>query len=143
MSVSMPLQQAKSPIHLDLILVCRRDLGDNAGQPGDGALLSAIDLAEAQISSLKTVGIKVSLGDAKVILMGRFLCEAHRIRNLDLEEKFLKGLEQDIDTYVGQVISAKGEVLYSEAEPEQLMLFEEMGKYLANKRMQPTANPRG
>lgn len=139
MSVSMPLQQAKSPIHLDLILVCRRDLGDIAGQPGDGALLSALDRAEAQISSLKTVGIRVSLGDAKVILMGRFLCEAHKMRNLDLEEKFLKELEQDIDKYVGQVISTKGEVLYREAEPEQLMLFEEMGKYLANKRMQVTA----
>ena len=131
MSVSMPLQQAKSPIHLDLILVCRRDLWDTTGQSGDGALLSALDLAEAQISSLKKVGIKVSLGDAKVILMGRFLCEAHRMRNLDLEEKFLKGLEQDINTYVGQVVSAKGEVLYRETEPGQLRLFEEIGKYLA------------
>ena len=139
----MTLQQAKSPIHLELILVCRRDLWDTTGQSGDGALLSALDLAEAQISSLKKVGIKVSLGDAKVILMGRFLCEAHRMRNLDLEEKFLKGLEQDINTYVGQVVSAKGEVLYRETEPGQLRLFEEIGKYLANKRMQPMANRRG
>jgi len=136
MSVSVPLQQAKSPIHLDLILVCRRDLGSTPDQSEDDYLLSALNLAEAQIASLKAVGIKVSLGDAKVILMGRFLCAAHRMKNLDLEEKFLEELEQDIDTYVGQVISTKGEVLYEDrrTEPEQLMLFEEMGKYLAKSR---------
>ena len=143
MSVSMPLQQAKSPIHLDLILVCRRDLWDTTGQPGDSTLLSALDLAKDQISSLKKVGIKVSLGDAKVILMGRFLCEAHRMRNLDLEEKLLKDLEKDIDTYVDQVVSVKGEVLYRESEPEQMRLFEEMGNYLVTKRMKPMANRHG
>jgi len=92
-------------------------------------------LAKAQISSLKKVGIQVSLGDAKVILMGRFLCEAHSIRNLELEEKFLKDLEKDIDAYVYQVISTMGEVLYKDQEPEQLRLFEEMRGYLANKRL--------
>jgi len=135
MSVSMPLQQAKSPIHLDLILVCRRDQWDNTGQSGNGDLLSALDLAKSQIISLKNVGIKVSLGDAKVILMGHFLCEAHRIRNLDLEERFLKGLEQDIDKYVSHVVSAKGEVFYREAGTEQLRLFEEITKYLTDKRI--------
>ena len=142
MSVSMPLQQAKSPIHLDLILVCRRDIWDTMGQSDDTALLTALDLAKEQISSLKKVGIKVSLGDAKVILMGRFLCEAHKMRNLDFEEKFLEGLEKDVDTYVDQVISVKGEVLYREPGPEQLMLFEEMENYLITKMMKPTANHR-
>jgi len=92
-------------------------------------------LAKSQIISLKNVGIKVSLGDAKVILMGHFLCEAHRIRNLDLEERFLKGLEQDIDKYVSHVVSAKGEVFYREAGTEQLRLFEEITKYLTDKRI--------
>jgi len=143
MSVSMPLQQAKSPIHLDLILVCRKDLWANTAQSSDDIFLSVLDLAEAQISSLNQLGIKVSLGDAKVILMGRFLCEAHKMRNLDLEERFLKDLEQDIDKYVSQVVSAKGEVLYRETEPEQLRLFDAIAKYLTNKRMQPRSNSRG
>ena len=119
MSVSMPLQQTTSPIHLDLILVCRKDQCDDTGQCSGDTLLSFLDLAKVQISSLKKVGIKVSLGDAKVILMGRFLCEAHKLRNLDLEEKFLQDLEKDIDTYVSQVVSTEGEVLYKEKEPEQ------------------------
>lgn len=142
MSVSVPLQQAKSPIHLDLILVCRKDIDNTLDQSGEDTLLSILDLAQTQIASLMEVGIKVSLADAKVILMGHALCQAHRMRNLDLEEKYLEDLEQDIDTYVGQVISVKGEVLYKEIEPEavQLMLFEEMGQYLAKKRTQPTAD---
>jgi len=135
MSVSMPLQQAKSPIHLDLILVCRRDFSNTPYQSVGNNLLTVLDTAQAQITSLKTAGIKVSLGDTKVILMGRILCEAHRMRNLDKEEKYLEDLEKNIDTYVGQLISMKGEILYEEliTEPEQMMIFEEMGKYLTNK----------
>lgn len=89
---------------------------------------------------LKQVWIKVSLGDAKVILMGRFLCEAHRIRNLGLEERFLKGLEKDIDAYVSQVVSVRGEVLYREKEAEQLRLFDEIIRFLSNNRKDPTSN---
>ena len=48
---------------------------------------------------------------------------------------FLSELEQEIDKYVGQVISKKGEVLYEQGKPQQLLLFEEMEKYLANKGM--------
>jgi adenine-specific DNA methylase len=143
MSVSMPLQQARSPIHLDLILVCRRDLGHIEAEPKCDAIVTALRQAERQVSSLKGVGIKVSLGDAKVVLMGRFLCEAHRMKNLELEEDFLKQVENAIDQYVGQVISTKGEVLYVKAEPQQLVLFDEMEQYLAYKHTPPTANPQG
>jgi hypothetical protein len=40
---------------------------------------------------------------------------------------------------VSQVIRAKGEVLYEEPDPKQLMLFEAMGEYLADKQLQRTA----
>jgi adenine-specific DNA methylase len=64
MSVAMPLQQAKSPIHLDLILVCRKDSGIAPGDSGDGAILAALDVAGTQISYLRMAEIKVSLADA-------------------------------------------------------------------------------
>ncbi|MDP2898934.1 MAG: hypothetical protein Q8Q12_20545 [bacterium] len=143
MSVSVALQQARSPIHLDLILVCQRDSRDTPGDPAGGNLLSALSLGKEQISSLKTLGIKVSLGDVKVILMGRFLCEAHRMGNLELEEGFLAELEHDIDAYVSELISAEGEVLYREAEQGQLVLFEGIARYLAEKRTRLTPNRRG
>ena len=72
--------------------------------------------------------------------MGRILCEAHRMRDLEAEERFLRELEHDVDAYVGQVVSAKGEVLYQDDQDtgaKQLLLFEEMGEYLARRRAEP------
>lgn len=65
--------------------------------------------------------------------MGCLLCEALKMKNFDREERFLEELEQNLDTYVAQVISTKGEVLYKAKEPKQSRLFEDMEKYLANK----------
>ena len=64
--------------------------------------------------------------------MGCLLCEVHKMQNLDREERFLEEVEQNLDTYVAQVISAKGEVLYKAKAAEQLQLFEELGQYLAD-----------
>ena len=68
-----------------------------------------------------------------MILMGRFLCEAHRLWNLDKEETFLSDIERHIDDYVADVIKVQGEVLYTKNPSEQLVLFEEMAKYLTHK----------
>lgn len=138
MSVSMPLQQAKSPIHLDLILLCRKSSEANMRDTTHDALHTAIETANAQVSMLKSAGIAVSLADAKVILMGQLLCEAHNFCCLDREEAFLERREQDVDSYVADVLSSKGEVLYTATESKQLMLFEEMATYLANKPLQRT-----
>ena len=136
MSVSMPLQQAKSPIHLDLIVVCRKDSEIKNGMHKKAPIImQAVTAAKQQVSVLKGTGIKVSLGDAKVILMGRLLCEIHTMRKLDLEEKYLDDIEDDIDSYVGQVAATRGEILYEDVshQPVQLSIFEEMAEYLANK----------
>ena len=133
MSVSIPLKQAKSPIHLDLILVCNKDHNGTACRATPANINIALQLAQAQVAALKSADIAVSLGDAKVIVMGRFLCEAHRMRNLEKEETFLSTIEGNIDAYVADVIETKGEVLYTQKPSEQLVLFEKMSKYLANK----------
>lgn len=145
MSVSMPLQQAKSPIHLDLIVVCRKDSEIKSGTYNKPPIIKkAVNDAKQQLSALKSAGIKVSLGDAKVILMGRLLCEIHAMRQLDLEEKYLDDIEDDINSYVGHVAATRGEVLYKEAShrPVQLALFEEIAEYLANKANSADANSR-
>jgi putative DNA methylase len=136
MSVSMPLQQAKSPIHLDLILVCRKNSEiKNGAFKKSPIIVKAVTGAKQQVSALKGAGIKVSLGDAKVILMGRLLCEIHAMKQLDLEEKYLDDIEDDVDSYVGQVAATQGEVFYENVShhPIQLTLFEEMAEYLAKK----------
>ena len=133
-SVSVPLHQAKSPIHLDLIVVCKQEQMKEQQLNSEDAIEKAISVTKGQISSLRSVGIQVSLGDAKVALMGRFLCEIHRLQNIRDEEQFLAEIENDIDSYVSSVLNSQGEVLYEQApKTEQLTLFEEMGNYLSGK----------
>ncbi len=136
MSVSMPLRQAKSPIHLDLIVVCRRESHGRTKQRGEFIIGDVVSAAKQQVDSLKGVGIKVSLGDAKVILMGRMLCEIHKMENPEMEEELLDNIEADIDTFVSQVVLTEGEVLYERTanRPTQLTLFEKMENYLANSK---------
>ena len=133
MSVSKSLKQAKTPIHLDLILVCGKEDNGAAHHVANVDIAHVLRSAEDQIRALKSANISVSLGDAKVILMGRFLCEAHRLWNLDKEETFLADIERHIDDYVADVIKVQGEVLYTQDPSEQLVLFEEMANYLANR----------
>ena len=133
MSVSTPLKQAKTPIHLDLILVCGKEDNGATHHVANVNITHVLRSAEDQIRALKSANISVSLGDAKVILMGRFLCEAHRLWNLDKEETFLSDIERHIDDYVADVIKVQGEVLYTQDPSEQLVLFEEMAKYLTHK----------
>ena len=47
-------------------------------------------------------------------LIGQLLCHTHAIRNLEIEEQFLSEVERDVDMYVGQVMEAKGEILYTQ-----------------------------
>ena len=134
MSVSTPLQQAKTPIHLDLILVCDKEKNSAVHHVANVDSTRVLRSAEDQIRALKSANISVSLGDAKVILMGRFLCEAHRLWNLAEEETFLADIERHIDDYVAAVSKVQGEVLYTQNPSEQLVLFEDMAKYLAARK---------
>jgi len=132
MAVSMPLQQANSPINLDLVLVCRKSITETGTHIVADPICAAIAAAARQASDLSASGIQVSLADAKVILMGQLLCETHGLQCLEEEETFLAQRENDVDCYVEQVIVEKGEFLYEASIPQQLMLFEKMGEYLIN-----------
>ena len=133
MSVSTPLKQAKTPIHLDLILVCGKKENGATHHVANVDITHVLRSAEDQIRALKSANISVSLGDAKVILMGRFLCAAHRLWDIDKEETFLADIERHIDDYVADVIKVQGEVLYTQDPSEQLVLFEEMANYLTHR----------
>ena len=141
MAVSMPLQQAKSPIHLDLVLVCRKSVPNAMLQWETEPIREAIKRAAEQASQLTMSGIRVSLADAKVILMGQLLCETHRLQCLNEEESFLEHRERDVDSYVQEVIAEKGEVLYETPASQQLVLFEQMAEYMTNKEVERTGAP--
>lgn len=133
MSVSIPLRQAKSPIHLDLILVCREEFHKEEFDK-DVAVSCVLSESKNQINSLKKNNIDVSLGDTKVTLMGRVLCEVHKINNHVKEENFLREIESNIDSFVSDLLSTEDEEIYG-SEPHisaQMALFEEIEEYLQN-----------
>lgn len=140
MAVSVVLQQAKSPIHLDLVLICRKAQCMPPEKSDIDPLPKAVSRSAAQASALTAANIAVSLSDAKVIFMGQLLCEAHKIHCLDEEEAFLKKRESDVDKYVEHILAERGEVLYKAPAAEQLVLFEQMAEYLANRLQQTRAS---
>ncbi len=75
MSVATPKNQAKEPINLDLIIVCKRP----SAQPGlsrEAIVQETLTEAGDLIRRYNAAGTKLSRGDVRVILMGAFL-KAH------------------------------------------------------------------
>jgi len=74
MSVAAPKQQAKEPIQLDSLLVCRKSKNDvrAQAQPAD-ALREAATRSRRKISELESAGFKLSANDRRVAAIGQFL----------------------------------------------------------------------
>lgn len=136
MSVSMPIQQAKTPIHLDLILVCKKEDGVKLTRANKDIVHASTEIAKSQIDELFKSGIKVSAGDSKVAFMGRLLCELSRIGNMKKELDLLSDIEKESNLFISELLITKAvpELEYELPEkPVQLTLFEAMEKYLDNK----------
>jgi len=135
MSVSMPLQQAKTPIHVDLVIVCKKYTHSKSKLVEEEIINNALKMASCQIGELAG-NIGVSLGDAKVALMGRLLCELSLVGELDRELKFLMHSEERIDELIGTIIIEQKSVSYKiDNDSAQLTLFEKAVEYLANKAL--------
>jgi len=77
MSVAAPKSQAKEPIQLDVLLVCRKQPADKRGkQSMDAATERAIAHAKAKAARLQGCELTLSANDRRVILIGQFLVEA-------------------------------------------------------------------
>lgn len=74
MSVAAPKSQAKEPIQLDIVLVCRK----RADGCKRASVSKAIASARAKIQRLSDTGFQLSLNDRKVILFGQVLTTVDR-----------------------------------------------------------------
>lgn len=94
MSVAVPKSQAKEPIQLDIILVCRK-----ASSCTDWGKLSygeASDRARAKIKRMHQAGFRLSKNDLKIISHGELLTTL----------KYANGVEQD-DEDIASFVNAK------------------------------------
>lgn len=70
MSVATPKAQAKEPIQLDIVLVCRKQTSALASQPStDDAFVSARD----KLRRLRAAGFHLSRNDCKIVFFGQLL----------------------------------------------------------------------
>ena len=74
MSVAMPKNQAREPIDLDIVLVCRnRDEVRSSSQNNQHAWSRAVEVAGQQINRLRRVGRKLSRNDLRVVVMAQIV----------------------------------------------------------------------
>lgn len=74
MAVAMPKNQAKEPIDLDVLIVCRKRGADlRLRQPTEAALARCIDMGEFQVQRLNEVGLHLSINDTRVVAMSQLL----------------------------------------------------------------------
>lgn len=106
MSVSVPILQAKTPINYDLILICRKSMQQNVALNKNSEYLDkSIKKTKIIKNELSNYGLRLSLGDLKVIFMGCLFSELSKINNLDEEFSVFSKLEGTIDKHLTQYFS--------------------------------------
>ena len=70
MSVATPKSQAKEPIQLDIIIVCRKEGVTKWLRP---SINQAIESAKAKLRRLLAAGFELSRNDRKIVLLGQLL----------------------------------------------------------------------
>lgn len=79
MSVAAPKSQAKEPIQLDIIIVCRKDvLEKNKSTP---QIYDAINSAKTKVTRLKK-HLDLSRNDKKIVLFGQALTSLKTITDI-------------------------------------------------------------
>jgi putative DNA methylase len=95
MSVAAPKAQAKHPIQLDIVIVCRK-----AAALPDGSHMQmnrAIELGWTKLERLARRGLKLSRNDRRVILYGQALASVRKVVDLAKAETLIeKHLDRDV-----------------------------------------------
>jgi putative DNA methylase len=105
MAVSVPLQQSKSPVHFDLILVCRKTPYATLPPEQEGVpLLACLGETKATVLEIRSAGIKVSGADIKVMLMGSILSRLTGLNDLSEEVLTISQLDRQVDALAQQIL---------------------------------------
>jgi len=111
MSVATPKFQAKEPIQLDIILVCRKQMSITPRQRE--TIPHAIDAANAKLARLEAAGFSLSRNDRKIVLYGQLLTI---ISDPSDTAAFASLVEAELD-------SLRAEPPASRGESQQMLLF--------------------
>ena len=133
MSVSVPVQQAKVPIHLDLIIVCRKqEYNSNKAKDHIVDHKRIFTYSQEQANELIDANIHLSQGDMKVIYLGRVMTELSKMYNITEELSEFMSIIEASDNILDDLLHNGKEYQQNrekeEQEKGQLMLFEKPGR---------------
>lgn len=91
MSGATPKSQAKEPIQLDIILVCRKL---ERVQSRRSTTARALEAAQDKLQRLRRIGVQLSNNDQKIVLYGQLLTLARSIEDIGTVTKQMKARSQ-------------------------------------------------
>ena len=97
MSVATPKSQAKEPILLDIILVCRKS------QTQPRSTIEALGAALTKLERLSTTGFTMSRNDAKIVAYGQLLTTLKSVKEIDLISAQVDAAMPVLEKYSGRV----------------------------------------
>jgi len=103
MSVAMPKQQAKEPIDLDIILVCRKRAGLETHLWNGDLWGTVAPPAQDQVSRLRGAGRKLSRNDVRIIVMAQLLRQLSRSPTLDSALNLLDSAHGDTEDLIDRI----------------------------------------
>jgi putative DNA methylase len=135
MSVAAPKSQAKEPIQIDVVFVCRKKALDlRPKNSASDAFVIAIDRAIAKAKRLKSARIELSRTDKRVLLIGQFLAEISAGRTAEETSNIVTDYSDRLQAAAACLSAAPSDFKYDEAvtsaEP-QLILLEQASRLFA------------
>ncbi len=101
MSVAIPKRQAKEPIDLDIIVVCRKvSLIDPFTEVPKNLLKDSDEETQELVRRFNRTGKTLSRNDIKVVLMARLITTLSRVREPQMILEYLRSNEARIETLV-------------------------------------------
>src|SRR5690349_18055149 len=107
MSVATPKSQAKEPIQLDIIVVCRKTGVLDRRRP---TVDQALESARAKLNRLRAAGFELSRNDRNIVVIGQLLTSLESAAELDSIGHFADGTLGEVDS--AQIpIAMRGQLL--------------------------------
>lgn len=107
MSVAMPKQQAKEPIDLDIILVCRKRARLKAHHWNGDLWVTVAPPAQEQVNRLRAAGRKLSRNDVRIIVMAQLLRQLSRAPTMDSALQLLDIANGDVEDLIDLICGGR------------------------------------
>lgn len=144
MSVAAPKSQAKEPIQLDVVLVCRKQTADiRKRSDARLALQRAVKHATSKARRLQECGLALSVNDRRVILISQFLVETCAGRSAEQLSDDLSSSLTDLDLAAMRLLEPHAIQLAEPTKPNerQLVLLERLAAERPSRAKSRRATP--